>query len=296
DENIILSIFKMKFITDMSSSKNAALFFNHTIGVVIFSFAIANTKDLQEKTKFTEGDIADLLKAAFFHNMGGICELNSFISSGENERLKKYTESNRSSGFMLNSIPLSFDVLDAVRYSGEYYFDRFDFVDRYDNKGCWYANIIVTADMYVRMETGLFGVHKKPSLIIDNLNLQASESKLNKEVVKAFTLGMNLTDIFDFYSEIDKLKKLCDFEDGKHTWPYPMTGFQSPTIFVCMSDKENCDHYEKTVKAVSLVKRIGKLSEGMYARCLLTSPKLQEFYKEHYDEIKEDTKDPSANN
>jgi hypothetical protein len=69
-----------------------------------------------------------------------------------------------------------------------------------------------------------------------------------------------------------------------------MTGFKSPTLFVCKSNKETCEHYEKSLKAVSLVKAVGCLAEGKYARCMLTSPQLQEFYSEHYDDIKEDIK------
>ncbi|MFC1477371.1 hypothetical protein ACFL6L_02780, partial [candidate division KSB1 bacterium] len=108
-------------------------------------------------------------------------------------------------------------------------------------------------------------------------------------VVKAITLGLNLKDIFDFYQEMDNLKKMCDFQGGQHAYPYPMTGFKSPTIFICKEGIETCEYYEKSLKAVSLIKPMGDLKEGKYARCLLTTPKLLQFYQDHYEEIKGDS-------
>ena len=93
---------------------------------------------------------------------------------------------------------------------------------------------------------------------------------------------------------MESLKALCKFQGGNHTWPYPMTGFKSPTIFVCKDSLKDCDHYEKSLSAVNLLKPEGGLNEGKYARCLLTTPKLLEFYAKHYEEIKDDLKKPGA--
>ncbi len=291
NEDIVLTIFKMKFSTQTSDSKNAALFFNHTVSVALFAYAISRTETMQNAAKFTKEDSIDLIKTAFFHNIGAVCNVNEIITSQESERKKKYNEYNRSSGYSLSEIKLSFDVMDAIRFIGEYHFDRTDFVKREDNKACWYANIILVADMYVQQESGLFGQRNKPSRIVDSLNLAAMQEKINLNVVQAMTKGLNLDDIFDFYQEIDSLINMCPFEGGKHALPYPMTGFKSPTIFICKDNKETCEQYEKSLKAVTLVKPIGDLAAGKYARCMLTTPKLMDFYKEHYEEIKKDGKD-----
>ena len=290
DENIVLAIYKMKFTADSSSSKNASLFFNHTVAVALFSYAISQSDELKGRLNFSKEDSAELLKAAFFHNIAAVCSVESIIGAGQNEWEKRYHEANRNSGMMLNSVRLSFDATDAIRYVGEYFFDRQDFIAREDNKACWIANIILVAAKYTQQETGLFGIKNKPTRIVDQLNVLAMEGKVNGPVVKALTLGLNLKDIFDFYMEMDRLTHLCEFQGGNHAKPYPRTGFKSPTLFICKSSKESCEHYETSLKAVTLVKSIGDLPEGKYSRCLLATPKLLQFYQEHYEEIKEDLK------
>lgn len=288
DENIVLSIFKMKFTANLSSSKNSMLFFNHTVSVALFAFAIAQSRELLTKVNFTGDDLKELVKAAFFHNIGSVINVEDIIVLGQEKQKEKYNEFNRTSANNLGNVRLGFDAVDAIRHVAEYHYDRREFVTREDNKGCWMANIILVADMYLQMETGLFGVKKKPSHIVDNLNLKTTNNEVNKAVVQSLTLGMNLKDIFDFYMEMENLKNMCDVKGGKHALPYPLTGFKSPTIFVCKINNEECDHYEKSVKAVTLMRPMGELKEGKYARCLLTTPKLIAFYEEHYEEIKKD--------
>ena len=281
----------MKFSADTSEKNNATFFFSHTVSVALFSYAIARTSELQEKLSFSNDDFSELLKAAFFHNIGALCSIDEILVNAQSEQPKSYHEANRNSGHMLQDVKLGFDVMNAIRYINEYSFERFDFINREDSKSCWFANIIVAADIYSRLEAGLFGIYKKPSEIVDELNLLARDNKLNKDIVKAFSLGLNLKNIFDFYQEMDALENMCTFKGGRHAWPYPLTGFKSPTIFICHGNHSDCEYYEKSLKAVTLVKPMGKLTEGKYARCLLTSPKLQEFYMAHYDEIKSDVKE-----
>jgi hypothetical protein len=291
DEDILLTVYKMKFISEMTASKNASLFFTHTINVATFAYAIANLPDIRNLIKFEKSDFTDLLHAAMFHNIGALMEIDKIVGVKDIDKLKRYNEANKKSGYHLNTINLNFDVMDAIRYIGEYYYERYDFIPREDNVACWIANIVVASDLYARFESGLFGVSKKPSQIIDSLNLMARDEKLNLNVVKAFTLGLNLKDIFDFYQEMELLQKMCDYKKGGYAWPYPMTGFKSPTIFICQGSFEGCEYFDKSVKAVTLVRPMGKLEEGKYARCQLTSPKLIQFYKDHYEEIKKDLKD-----
>ncbi|MFC1724034.1 hypothetical protein ACFL4T_00300 [candidate division KSB1 bacterium] len=287
DENIVLSIYKMKFIVDSSENKNAAMYFNHTISVVLFAYAIARTGEMREMLKFEDEDFKELLKAAFFHNIGAIVDIESILGLDEGQREIKYHESNRNSGYLLNNVRLGVDAMDAIRYVGEYFFNQTDFINREDDKGSWMANLILIADKYARLESGLFGVKLKPSHIVDRLNVEAANKKLNVNVVRALTLVLKFKDIFDFYMEMENLKNLCDFQGGKHAWPYPLTGFKSPTIFICKSHISDCENFEKSVKAVNLVKTQGDLKEGEYSRCLLTTPKLLEFYSQHYEEIKD---------
>ncbi len=291
DENMILTIFKMKFSTETTGNKNATLYFNHTISVVLFSYAIAQSASLKDTIKFTKDDYTNLLKTAFFHNIGALTTVDTFMDLGDSDRKKKYYEANRNSGFSLSSLQLPFEIMDAIRFIGEHPFERYEFVNDTEKKASWFANIIVAADFYSQLEVGLFGSHLKPSKIIDKLNLMGREEQLNMEVVKAFSLGLNLKDIFDFYMGMERLQSLCKVQGGRHAWPYPMSGFKSPTLFICEREITTCEHFEKSLKAVTLLKPMRKLKDGKYARCLLTSPQLQDFYAEHYEDIKSDMKD-----
>ena len=120
------------------------------------------------------------------------------------------------------------------------------------------------------------------------MNVEVMEKHLNELAVQALTLGLNLTDIFDFYAELDRLVKKCPYNSAV---PYPLTGLYTPSLFVCKKKVTKCPYLELSVKAVNLIQRLGELAPGEYQRCKLLSPKLSAFYDEHYEEIKESTTD-----
>jgi len=142
------------------------------------------------------------------------------------------------------------------------------------------------AEKYSILESGLFGVRPKISNIADKLNVQALKNRINTHIVKAVTVGLNLQDIFDFYQEIDNLRNICPCNCAA---PYPMTGYKSPTIFICRGNKTSCEGYEKSFKAIHLIQQMDDLEPGKYTRCLLITPRLLEFYMCHYSDIKETT-------
>ena len=120
------------------------------------------------------------------------------------------------------------------------------------------------------------------------MNVQVMEKDLNELAVQALTIGLNLTDIFDFYAELERLVKQCPYNAAV---AYPLTGLYTPSLFVCKKKVTKCPHLELSVKAVNLIQPLGELSPGEYQRCKLLTPKLSDFYEEHYVEIKESTTD-----
>ncbi|MFC1729177.1 hypothetical protein ACFL6I_02475 [candidate division KSB1 bacterium] len=287
DESLVLTIYKMKFSVDSSPLKNASQFFNLTIAVVIFSFALSRITVLSEKTRFEREDYLELIKAAFFHNFSAILNLESISKSDDFN--KSYFSINKNTEALIREVKISLDARDAVSRVNNYYFGEKDFVKKEESKTNWIANIVLIAQKYAILESGFFGEKKKPAHIIDLMNVQAMNSTLNKTVVQALTLGLNLKNIFDFYQEMDTLQSLCSFDGGNHSWPYPMTGFKSPTIFICKYHKNECEFYESSLKAVTLIQPLDDLMEGTYARCKLATPRLLEFYRDHYAEIKKDS-------
>ena len=107
---------------------------------------------------------------------------------------------------------------------------------------------------------------------------------LNEITVKSLTSKLNLKDIFDFYQESQDLIKKCPHDNSGV--PYPITGFKSPTLFICCKHVYKRPDTESSVKAVNLFNPIKELKAGKYHRCLLLTPQLSKFYKEHFKEIK----------
>jgi len=284
DENILLTLYKMRLCTESAPSKSASLFYIHSINTALFSIGVAHSDELKDKFNFSKQDYIDLIKIALLHNYGGLSQIDEILASPEKEQQQKYLEANRTGSYMLGSLNLNFEIMDAIRFVIDYHFGRQDFVHK-DDKVSKFANIVLVSEMYSRTMSGLFGDRQKPSHVVDKLNAKAFEKELNGDIVKAFTLGLNLKDIFDFYLEMETLVNLCEWKYAK---PYPMTGFKSPTIFVCQKFKTDCQYLEHSVKAVTLLKPMGGLEEGKYSRCLLATPKLLEFYSSHYEDIKKD--------
>jgi len=287
DENILLTLYKMRLSTESASTKSASLFYIHSINTALFSVGIANSPELKSKLNFSKQEYTDLIKIALFHNYGGLSQIEEILGFSEKEQLQKYLEANRNGSHLLGSLNLNFEVMDALRLVIEYNFGRKDFIER-DDKISNYANIIVVTELYSRMGSGLFGDRQKPTYVVDKLNVKAFQKEISSDIVKVLTTGLNMQDIFDFYMEMEKLVKACQY--GFAT-PYPMTGFKSPTIFICKEFKSDCKYLEHSVKAVALLKPMGGLKEGKYSRCLLSTPKLLEFYKSHYGDIKEAASD-----
>jgi len=289
DENITLAIYKIKFISETAKSKRSFLFLDHAINVAIFSTAVAYTEPYSSVVGGDKAKLIDVMKASLFHNYGALLQIDSILKAPVEERFDMYWEASRNGYFSLGGLQLSFEIMDAIRYLCEYYTGKKDFVNQEEWSDTM-ANIILVVEAFLQAESGLFTEPQPVRQVVDNLNVKVREKEYNELAVQALTLGLNLQDMFDFYQEMGNLIKQC-VNDEETAVPYPLTGFQSPTLFVCKKNIVNCPHYEGGVKAVNLVKKLGELMPGEYKRCKLLTPKLLKFYKEHYGEIKESATD-----
>ncbi|MFC1555569.1 hypothetical protein ACFL67_00645 [candidate division KSB1 bacterium] len=281
DQNFTLELYKMKYISDSSEVKDSGQFFNHTASVALFAFAVAKEKALARKIKFSRDEYRDLMQAAFFHNIGAVLEVDSILQAFKEKREKLYHKANRTSAAVAKNIKIGNEALKAIKYVNGYSSGSTGFTAQENSSDLWMANIILVADKYLQLECGLFHDRLKPSQIIDSLNVQAVNGKLNQNVVNAITNGLGLEIIADFYKEIEKIRSTCKFSGGGHAWPYPVKGFKSPTLFVCKEEKHDCKYFESSVKAVSLLQPMGLLKEGSYSRCKLATQKLLQYYKDN---------------
>ncbi|MCL5018858.1 MAG: hypothetical protein M1426_00030 [Patescibacteria group bacterium] len=293
DETMIMAVYKMWFLCQISKSGLGLKFFDHSLQVALFSLAMILSERYKEAVGGDRKRLTEIMKASIIHNYEALNNIDSLLQLPETDRLKAYWEIIRNGYFILGAFRLEYEIMDTVRILCEYFLGRKDFIGHKDlvGKSEWptiMANIILVADAYLQKENGLLGDAQSPRNAIDQLNLRSMEKELNDIAVEVLTIGCNFQDIFDFYREIDRLIQECPYNSA---WPYALTGFKSPTIFICKKSVMECYHIERTLQAVTLIQPLRELPEGKYNRCLLLTPKLISFYKDHYNEIKEETLD-----
>jgi len=288
EENITLSIYNMKFICDSSDNKKSTLFFNHSLNVALFSLAIAKSKKYASVVGNDKAKLVEISKVAFFQNFGALTSIDKILKAPEEDWFQLYWEANRNGYLSLGNLQLNSDIMKSIHFICEYYTGKKDFITSNEWPAIM-ANIILVADSFLQKESGLFGMPQQAREIVDHMNVLAEGNALNKMAVQVLTFGLNLKDIFDFYHVLNSLARQCPFDFSGV--PYPLTGFKSPTIYICKNNVAKCEHIEKSLFSVNLVIPMGVLKPGKYHRCWLLTPKLNEFYKKYHWEIKKPATD-----
>jgi len=286
DNNITLELYKVRFLCEkIAKSRRASLFADHLMNVSILSLAIAISHKFKSTIGEDEGKLVMIMKAGLFHNLGALYTIDNVLETPEPDRPKAYWEAIHN-GFRDNPLlKLDREVEEAIEKVYLYNTGKRDFITN-DEWPEVMTNILIVADLFLQKEGGFFGEPMEARDVVDQLNIKVMDKQINSLAVQALTLGLNLIDIFDFYTEIDDMIGKCPYDSAI---PYPLTGFRTPTMFVCKKTVTECRYLELSVKAVKLVKRLGKLIPGDYNRCKLLSPRLLAFYDEYYEAIKEST-------
>jgi hypothetical protein len=284
DEDRVLALYKVKFICESAKSNRADAFFDHAINVAIFASAVVSTYRYSSIIEMNEAKLMDILDASLFLNYGALLQIDEILIAPVDESLNMYWEANRRGSYYLTNIRFNFDITDAQRYLYDYYSGRNDFIAR-EEWPATMANIILVVDVFLQKTAGLFNDLQSIRAVVDNLNVRAFENEISVVAVQALTMELNLQDIFDFYRELEILSLQCTKQAAI---PYPLKCFLSPVIFVCSNNIVDCEYISGYMKAVKLFKTLGELQPGEYRRCKLLTPKLWDFYNEHYSEIKED--------
>jgi hypothetical protein len=278
---IALELFRMRFVCECSDNQRSIFFADHALNTGIFNAAIACSQQFDTIFKDRSNFLHKIMITGLFHNWGAVMESDKIIKAQQEERQNIYWESIQKNIANLQKFDLGDDVLKAFKLMCGWQKAERDFVRQENNATL--PNILVVAEMFLRREDGLFGESASTKHIIDFMNVKMMEKQLNDRAVNALTLGLELTDIFDFYSELDRLVKKCPYEAAV---AYPLTGLCSPTIFVCKKKVTKCPFLELSVRAVNLIQRLGELGAGEYHRCKLLTPRLNAFYEDYYEDIK----------
>ncbi len=286
EQNTTLALYKMRFSCELAKTKLASRYADHAMETAIFSLALATSEKYEPILGNNEEKLCQFVTAALFHNYGAVFEIDNMHDAPAKERPEMYWEAIRRGIDNLSDLELGAEILSAFKNLCDYQKGERGFIA--DDKSAAQPNILVVVDTFLQKESGLFGDSLDAKHVVDKMNIQVREKQLNELAVQALTLGLNLTDIFDFYAELDRLVKKCPYDSAV---AYPLTGLYTPSIFICKKTVTKCPLLELSVKAVNLVQPLGELSPGEYHRCKLLTPKLSAFYEDHYVEIKESTVD-----
>ena len=286
DSNINLALYKIRFTCEFAKSQRAFFIADHAMNVALFSVAIACTHKFESVLETSDEKLCQILKAGLFHNYGGVLDTDKILELPHAERPPSYWEACRKNFNFIQEANPGEEALAAITDLYNYQKGQRDIIAKDKERAI--SNILVVADSFLQREDGLFSEPNATKDIVDNLNVKATEKQYNNLTVQALTLGLDLSDIFDFYSELEHLIKKCPYDSAV---AYPLTGLYSPTIFVCKKRVTKCPFLELSVRAVNLMQRLGDLPTGEYHRCKLLTPKLIKFYDEHYVEIKSSTSD-----
>lgn len=283
--DLVLTLQQMRFCCDHSKLKKSVAFMDQAFNSAIMALALTRTPMFRETFGSEREKAVPLFSAALVHNYGAAMNLEALAELPDQERNQMYWS------LVLKGLKKQEQVSEnevfkfALETLYGYQIGRRDFIRGEDFKTVC-ANILIVIEYFLRREGGLFGEPDEPRRVVDRMNVQAFEHQMCDKAVQALTLSLNLKDIFDFYSEMDRLLSECPYEAAT---PYPLTGFRSPTLFVCRKRVTACRWIELSVRAVKLIVKLGELAPNDYHRCKLLTPKLMDFYAEFYDEIKEET-------
>ena len=282
DDKLILTLYD-KLYSNFGGSTGISPFLEHAGEVLLFSLGIALTQSYGTIIRDNPSRLTDIAAVALLHNLGALGRLEQIIRSPEEERQKVYWEACREGYELWGNLEAGGRIGQSIVHLAGYSQGERGFLGRKEWPAVL-ANIVLVALSYLQKERGLFGEPQPVRLIIDQLNARVLENYLNETAVRSLTTGLKFRDIFAFYQEMDSLIRECPY---KSAVPYPMTGFKSPTIFICRHTVRECPYLDGSRSSVNLVRPQGDLEPGRYHRCNLLTPQLHIFYEKYYEEIKD---------
>jgi len=290
--DLVLTLQQMRFCCDHSKLKKSVSFMDQAFNSAILALALTRTPILRELFGSEREKVVPMFSAALVHNYGATMNLEVLAELPDQERNQMYWSLVLKGLKKLEQVSDNEEFKFTLEALYGYQIGKRDIIRGEDFKSVC-ANLLIAVEYFLRREGGLFGEPDEPRRVVDRMNVKAFEHQMNDKAVQALTLSLNLKDIFDFYSEMDRLLSECPYEAAT---PYPLTGFRSPTLFVCRKRVTSCRWIELSVRAVKLIVKLGELAPNDYHRCKLLTPKLMDFYNEYYDEIKDETsgKQPKA--
>ena len=282
DDKLILTFYNLLLRSGSSKNKREVFFFDHSFEVVLFSLVIALSEGYANIIRDNKDKLVEIARTGLFHNYAALVAIDRVLEASERDRLQAYWEAIRNGWQALGKLEPGAKVVDSIRCLCEYSMNKLGFIQSRQWPAVM-ANIVLVAIIFLQKERGLFGNPQPVKLAADQLSGRAMEGGFSDLAVQCLTSELNLRYLFDFYYMMKDLGRECPYNSAV---AYPLTGYKSPTLFVCKKTVRECPYLEGSRTAVHLVKDLGELERGKYYRCNLLTPQLMTFYEKHYDEIK----------
>lgn len=238
NDELIYLLFRGRSIDEVLSESGIPRYFYHCINVSIFALEIVQNSLMSTGIRFDKPDLINIAQLGLVHDMGGMDNIgqNKDMSL---EKKKEYFLKDASQSYMAaKSVNLENDVVQALKKFGAYHQGDTDIVNQNEDMDANYANVLITADVMDLMVSGLFGDPMSIRGATDQLYVKANNKELKRGYVDALAKGLKLNDLFDFYRELERLKKACLLQ--KYARPYPIKGFKSPVLILCGGKRKDC--------------------------------------------------------
>lgn len=285
DDELIYLLFRGRSIDEINTESGIPRFFFHSINVAIFSLEILQNAFITTGYRFDRNDLINAVKLGLVHDIASIEVSGQYTELPLEKQRDYYLEQTAQSYIIGKSVNLEDPLIEALKKFGDYYQGNKAVINEDDHIESKYANILITADKMDLMVSGIFSPPVYLKTATDMLYVATNNKEVRKGFVDALAKGLKLNDLFDFYFELERLKKMCLLQ--KYAQPYPMFGFMSPIVILCSGRRNDCAEYAKNAKTVNLIRATSGLEPGAYGRCKLLSRELSKFYESHYNEIKE---------
>ncbi len=283
-DDMVYTLYNARSINQKAGKGKIPVHFYHTINTTIFSIIILQNAFFAFGKKFAIEDVIKIARAALMYDIGALLSFGPLGNLPREVQKSEYFSLSSKSAIICKSIGLDSEVCDCIKKAYDFEMTEDLKIVQEDDTVSDYANTLVTANMLDLKVCNLFEERVPLSKAMDDMFMLADKGKIKKDFLNSLAKGLKQNDLFDFYYEIEKLKRSCLIQDNAR--PYPMIGFKSPILIVCKGRRNDCPQYSATTSSVTLLRQSGDLSPGKYGRCIFLSKALVKFYESHYSSIK----------
>ena len=171
---IILTIYTMKFICESSKIKRSIMFFDHALTIALFAVALGLSEEFEKIIKKDPETLTDLFKAGVFCTIGAITQIDKILKYGAKKQFEMYLDANHNSDALLSELQLDSEVMDIIYNYSEYFTGRKRFIIKDDTTSVM-SNILLVAELFLRMESGLFKKSVDPGDAVDQISVKNDE-------------------------------------------------------------------------------------------------------------------------